>query len=254
MGIKSGPAVATLAAGMGLLDSIAEREGVASPGAAFNAVVSQIEGEVSSQVAPVVGDVLAWAVQRFGMAGVHLDAEKPFSDASLSQALSDAIGVQVGSIKDREQLKDAFRRAVTQRAEQALGVSIGDVSNREELRAAVLRVCGQKVEEFVPGLVISDLTDKQQTISDLSAFASSMLSQAVGIDFGDIRNAMQIRENAIAWALPLVAAKVEDERSNGRPHVGKLKVDRKSVLNRAAQRKFRQRWGNLRTYQAVKNG
>lgn len=251
MGITNGPQVAALGAGLGWLDAVAEKAGTDAPGAALSAEMAEIQADVAAQVTPVVGEVVAWALQRFGLSDVTLDADHPFSDASLAGALSQALGVEVASVKDREQLKDGFRRAVTAKVSQQLGVDFSNVFDRDALRLDVLKVCGVKVQEFIPGLALADLSDRAQTVADVSAFASAQLSQALGIDFGDIRSAAGMREAALAWAMPQVQQMVQTEQAQdtGTPYAGKLLMDRKSVLNRAAQRRFRAKWGNLRKYE-----
>jgi len=250
MPITSGPQIAALAAGMGALDAIAENTGNKAPGPALSAVISALVGDVQSNVSEVVGGVVAWSLQRYGLENVQLDADHPFSDASLSGALSTAIGVQCDSVKDKEQLKDAFRRAITARLSAEVGVTFSDVFDREALKHDVLLAVGAKVAGLVPGLVLHDLSDRVVTIDDVSAFALGKLSEAVGVDFGDnLRNASAIREAVIAWAMPQVQPQVEAEQEAGTAYTGRLLMDKKSVANREAQRRFRQKWGSLRHYE-----
>lgn len=244
-----------LAQALAFLDAVAEQEG---KGAGY--VSATAKAEAVAEAGAVVGYSEAIAAAAVGyllaekMAGVGLDPNSPFSDASLSNALAAVLGVPVASVRDREALKDAIKRAITQQISWQTGVPFEDVFSREALRRDTLRAVGRRSSEVVPGLYLRDLSDRGATIGDVEEYARLKISDLTGIRFNDLRSKQQIKEDVYAWALPILAPELLGEAGQYTPGKPPLKMDKKSVRNREAQRRFRLKWGDRSAYQGVRGG
>lgn len=249
-----GQIVAALGVELAVIDAVGARNGQASVSEAFKRESDAAKARAAGLVSPVVGAVLAWCLVKWGLEGVRLDSEHPFSDESLSAALSAVLGVPVASVRNREALKDAFRRAITLRVSQEVGSPFEDVFDRQKLRRDTLRAVGSHSSEIVPGLELRDLSDRGQTINDAILYATRRVSDLLGINFTDLRSAHAIKEDIYAWAMPQIRQEVEGDESAGRYYKKPLKMDKKSVRNREAQRRFRAKWGKRRKYRKLEDG
>lgn len=256
MGSVGGPR--TVISGLGVELAVIEAVGQANGKGSLSAVAKEelaaAEARAQGLIGPVVGAVLAGCLAKWGLENVHLDQEKPFSDESLSGALGEVLGVPVASVRNREALKDAFKRAVTLKVSQAVGYQFRDVFDKQLLREDSLRAVGVQVNQAVPGLYLQDLASKQQTIRDVGEYARLKVSDMLGINFTDLSSKQAIKEDIYAWAMPLIEQEVTGEQSGESQYYKKpLKMDRKSVKNREAQRRFREKWRGCRKYRGVKD-
>ena len=242
-----------LAASLAFLDVVAAGEG---RGGEY--VTDELRKEASDRAAYVVPYIEAAAAAAAGawlaskLPNVQLDSDDPFSDASLSGALSQILGVNVASVRDRESLKAAFRAAVTVRVSQELGYQFTDVFDKAALRLDVLRWLGQHLSSVIPGLTLRDLSSREIVLQDIEEYGTRVLSSATGINFTNIRSRQAIKEDVYAFVLPVIEQQLEAEGQH--EYRAPLKMDVKSIRRREAVRRFRARWGARETYQGVNGG
>ncbi|MBS1188798.1 MAG: hypothetical protein H6R10_590 [Rhodocyclaceae bacterium] len=235
------------------LDAVAQAEGKGE------GYVSQAAREEAAQAAKNVAPAMeaaaaaaiGWMLEK-RLEGVMLDPNDPFSDASLSGALSQILGVPVASVRDREALKDALKRAVTLRLSQETGVQFRDVFDRALLRQDVVRAIGARSSQVVPGLELRDLSDRATTTEDVGIYAARVVSDFTGINFQNLRSAQQIKEDVYAWAMPILRDQIYDGAEDGAGDYKRpLKMSKKAVRNREAQRRFRAKWGIREKYERL---
>ena len=118
-------------------------------------------------------------------AGLNLDPEDPFSDASLSGAVSERIGFTVRTLKDKESIKQDLEAYALLLIEQRTGYRLSSLSNVDALKADIERVGMQK------------------------------LSESVGIPLalpeGGELNAEEVKKQILAWAKPQLMDKLNAE-------------------------------------------
>ncbi|EKD54261.1 MAG: hypothetical protein ACD_60C00102G0003, partial [uncultured bacterium] len=185
------------------------------------------------------------------MAGVRLDRDDPFSDASISGALSQVLGVPVVTVRQRAALIDVFKRAATHKLSEITGEQFEDAFDRQLLRRDLLRATGRHAGEVVPGLVLHDLSNRSVTIDDIDVCACLYLSDILGFRIQSLRSGYRIKEDIYAWAAPIIAA---ESGQGSIEYKHPLKMDRKHVRNREAVRRFREKWGRRERYQGVNEG
>lgn len=247
MGIQG---LGEIGAAAAFLDAVSDDIGTERISDVAKAEAIEAEGRIAAAIGPAVAAAAGWYLAK-KLPAVPLDVDEPFSDASLSNALSAVLGVQVASIKNREVLKDAFRRAITARVSFEVGSPFENVFDRTLLRRDVLRALGARSSRVVPGLEIHDLSNRQQTTADVFDFARLKVSDLLGINFTNLRSRQAVKEDIYAWAMPIVQQQVTDNDTPSQYYKKPLKMDRKSVRNREAQRRFRAKWGNVKKYWGI---
>ncbi len=247
------PAVAeslkVAAAGVSLIDEVSGDIGERPLGETIDAIneeaAAKVERAVSALIVPLVKE---WLV-RYGLNEVKLDKDEPFSDSSLSSALSDALDVRVTTIKDKAELKRAFVEAGEGKLSAVTGLNMRGVfgMTRTEARALLLKAAGQRAGNVVPGLSLSDLSSKEQTKADLELFGRTVIANLTGISLSSLRDKNAIKEDLFAWVEGDVRKMLDEERAHegGRA----LKLDKKAVKNREAQRRFRAAHGPRESYE-----
>lgn len=259
MGMEKTPQVRAaadaLAVAVTIIDKTETASGRTEVSVEFEAGAREAAEAVMEPAAILAAAAVEYWLARWALDNVHLDKERPFSDESLSKALSDIIGVPVESIKDREKLKAALWAAATKKVSEETGVQLEDLSDKKKTRKNVLNLLAVQIGKAVPGLELHDLSDRAQTRDDVSLYASRIVSDFTGINFTDITSRERIKEDLYAFAEPHVAAILNEESrmDSKKP----LKMDKKSVKNRQAQRRFRQKHGPRNSYErysAVERG
>lgn len=241
--IRAGDAAAAVAT----LDFFAEADR-RGPNYVSGALREDIEAW-ENRVSPYVEALAASAVGALLVAklnGVKLDPDDPFSDASLSGALSQVLGVPVPTVRDKVELRKAFMAATTRQISTELGTPFLNINDLAQTRRDVLRAVGAQATYVVPGLELRDLSSREQTLADLELYATRKISDVVGIPLTNLRSIRQIKADVYAWALQLIDAELGE--GAGPPPTKPLRMDRKGVRNREAQRRFRAKWGNREKY------
>lgn len=248
-------AIHNLGQTLAFMDVVAEGEG--RGGDYISDELKREAAESAKNVIPLVSAAAEWAAGAWlasKLPNVQLDKDAPFSDASLSNALSQVLGVKVASVRDREALKAAFRAAVTARVSAELGYTFQDVFDKNLIKIDVLRWLGQHASEVVPGLELSDLSSREATIADIELYGRRVLSDATGVNFKDLRSKQQIKEDIYAFCLPYIEEMIGKEQDGSEGYKEPLKMDLKSIRRREAVRRFRAKWGDRQEYMGVRGG
>lgn len=240
-----------LAASLAFLDAVADEmgEGSLSPVVEKESVAAL--ARVAALIEPVMQSALGAYLEKCELQHVRLHSDRPFSDESLSGALSRLLGVPVASIKDRAALKMSFRAAVQNQVSIAAGYPFENIYDKKLLFRDVLRATGQRSSRLVPGLELRDLSSKEITKEDFILYGQRMLSDLTGVNFTNLRDKQAIKEDVYAYVMPIIRAEITGEvmvTGYKRP----LRMDRKSVRNRERQRRFRAQRGNRDKYVGVR--
>ena len=253
MPVALNAASAAAGSAFGVLAAIEEKEGRSGQ---LESALQADKAEALARIGPALETVTALAVGWLlanQLSDVHLDPDKPFSDESMSAALSQVLGVPVASVKNRAALKAAVKAAITQKVSIGLGVPFEDIFDRVLARRDALRAVGKVANDQVPGLNLRDLSDKETTKADAEEFARLHLSDATGINFTNLRSIKAIKEDAYVFAMPYVREKLDAEETQNKYDRKKpLKMDRKHIRAREASRRFRAKHKGAETYRSVK--
>lgn len=207
-------------------------------------------------------------------AGIQLDENDPFSDASFSGALTQKTGIPIRSIKDRAMLEEDIDNYAAGRLSQAIGFQVSSLRDpakaREDLeRAAVLILAEKTGIPFAlgdggldPVQIKEQVKDwaRAQLAAEFSGSAGAALAalSGEGVDFealvAEVNGkmvALGSGESISANSLALHVADSLVKSSIAKLHttaVGMSKKSRRSIQLREAQRKFRSTHGNRQKY------
>jgi len=208
--------------------------------------------------------------------GLNLDPQDPFSDASLSGALSQRMGITIRSVKDREMIIEDIEGFAVSRVSEKLGFTIttlrDPVRMRQDFEAAALAMITEKtgIPFVAPGDggswsvedIKSQVEDwaRARITTELSGSATAALEAlgGAGVDFESLAAEMNGKLTALGSgetvsakglalkvAESLVSASVEKLHATA---LGSSKKSRRTLQIREAQRKFRAAHGNRQVY------
>ena len=211
-------------------------------------------------------------------AGLELNPEDPFSDASVSNAISQKIGVPLRSIKNKQMILEDVDDFAAARLSEKLGVKISSIKDpakaKQDLEAAGLALVSAKtgIPFSVPeGEAVSAEVVRGQVIAwaraevslELAESANTCLSQmgAEGVDFeataavinGKLQ-AMGVDTTVSAGRVAMYVAEslVRDAvRQYGAVAGDISKATRRRLQLRDAQQRFRSRHGNRQVYMPI---
>lgn len=227
------------------------------------------EQSVSELYDMLIGWVVAEVANR---AGLQLDPDQPFSDASMAGAVGQRLGFPVRSLKDPVMIREDLDVYAAGLVSQKSGYQISSVTNIAALRSDLERIGAAIITDrtgiplgsagaFDPAGVreqvllwakaelLANMGDElgfsvQEIISagGIEAVASDLNSRLNNI--GSIE-AVTSRQLAVKIAEKMASSAVADF---GRVAGGMDKKNRKRALGRAAQAKFRAAHGNRQIY------
>lgn len=235
------------AAALLLLDERSEELGNGSVSEEWEAGKAELAADLTGLVDSVAGSAVALVLEKWGLEKVELDKERPFSDESLSRALSAAVGVTIESIKSREKLRAGIVAAMTRTVSEKTGVQFTELKDRVKTKKEVIKAAGRRISAIIPGLELNDLSDKKQTVDDVYLFVQRMISDKTGIYFTNIRSREAIKEDIYAWAEPEVRRILGEEVATNAKKP--LKMDKRAIQNRRNQRVFRETNGPRNKYE-----
>ncbi len=242
------PYIVGAAKSLSIIDQIGEEGGHGPVSPLVDEVLDEEEGKLEEFVGALVGPLVVDYLLRHGLDGVELDRDEPFSDASISNALSQVLGVQVATVRNRESLKNDMWAAAALRVSQITGGQFEDLRSRELVKRDALRAAGKSAGDIVPGLELRDLSSRAQTLADIELYATRLVSDLTGIRFTSLRSRQAIKEDLYAWAEPHIREQIDGELAASNA-VKPLKMDKKSVKNRQAQARFRAKHGPRKSYE-----
>lgn len=219
----------------------------------------------------IVGWIVEYAASR---AGLYLDSDDPFSDASLSGAMSQKTGITIRSLKDRAMIEedvDAYAAAIVS---DRSGYTVRSVRNIVTLKEDLTNIGAAMVSDRlgIPlGVVQGETWDSEVIKGRVLEWAKAELMTRLGEDveigvqqimeagsLEAVANDLNASLSAVGSAENVTARQIAAKlagvmATNAVVNFGKTaramsKLDRRRELNRAAQQKFRAAHGNRQQY------
>lgn len=209
-------------------------------------------------------------------AGLALDPEDPFSDASVAGAVGQKIGIPFRSFKDQAMIKEDLDAYAVGLISSKSGYVVRSVQNVAMLQEDFLRIGAAELSSRLglpagvmpaPGAEFDPVEIRAQLLAWAKAELMNEMGGDVGIMAGDILGAADLegvaaeintrlaalgsienvtaRQLAVRIANDMATAAVVDYQ---RVAVGGSKRSRRQASLRAAQKKFRARHGNRQKY------
>lgn len=216
----------------------------------------------------------AWVVEQAAYyAGIELDPETPWSDASLAGGVGQKIGIPLRSLRDRQMITEDLDAYLVAMIEQKSGYRITTVLDRDLLRKDIERIALAVMSEKLglPVGLVGEEIDPEAIKANLLAWAKAELLANMGEEIG-----MAVAEIVEAGALDAVASDMNSKLKNigavdmvsaqrlavlvanklaagavadyGKTAAGMNKKNRRREQNRQAQAKFRRLHGNRQKY------
>lgn len=209
--------------------------------------------------------------------GLELNPDDPFSDASLSNALSLRTGVTIRTLKDKDSIREDIETYALDLMQQKTGYTITTLRDVERMKydfmVIGLAIVQQKtgipltppaygepwadvikanVEDWARAKVQTEMAAQVGTAlaaieahGDLEGIVGRMNTRLA--DIGSIQT-LNVRQLAMEVAEGLASSAVDRFQLAAS---GVKTRSRRSEQLRAAQRRFRERWGNRSTYNPV---
>lgn len=221
----------------------------------------------------LVGWVLEQAATR---AGLQLNPDDPFSDASLAGALSQKTGVTIRSLKDRAMIEEDIDAHAAALVSQRSGYVVRSVRNVEMLKADLQRVACALISEKLglpagvmpgDGEELDPVAVKERLLAWAKAELYSNINEQVGVSLQEIAAMGDVEALAVELSGQLRAMGSDEEITARRLAVqissmmatravteyqqaaqNMSKRSRRQLQLRDAQAKFRARHGNRQVY------
>lgn len=245
-------------------------EWVAAGGSVVSLVDTLMEGDLKKQAGGIIVEEVA------KRAGLNLDPDEPFGDASIAGALSAKIGITIRSVKDRAMIEEDIEDFAVGRVSEKLGFPIRSLRDpvmlRQDFEGAALAMVAQRTGiPFVPPAAGENL-DAEAVKAQVLDWARAKIaleaaqSQAAaiaalsgnGVDFEAIAatlngklEAIESGDRVTAGRLALRCAETlvsESAAQLQRTAMGATKRTRRQLQLREAQQKFRAAHGNRQVY------
>lgn len=209
-------------------------------------------------------------------AGLQLDPNDPISDASLSNAVSERLGFNIRTLKDKQVIKEDLENYAALMISQKAGFTIHSVTDINILRADLQRVACAVLSEKLNlpvGIIPGDGEElnvalvRERLLAWAKAELTANLSETVGLSLdeigamGDVEGLAEelngrladlgsdklitARRIAVQVASKLATGAISDYQ---RVAVGMTKRQRRQEQVRQAQAKFRRAHGNRVQY------
>lgn len=221
--------------------------------------------------------ILDWVVSYAAhKSGLKLNEDDPLSDASLCNAFGERTGVTIRTLKDKNLIKEDLNNYAAQLISSKSGFVVHSVTNVEVLKNDLLRIGAAEMTVRL-GLPVGvmpgdgELFDAVEVKKRLMLWAKAEMladmSNDVNLSLDEIRAMGNIDALANDLNTRLTVAKIDKvvtgrqiavSVANGMAEkavveyqsyvLSASKLDRKRVLNRAAQAKFRAAHGNRQRY------
>lgn len=176
--------------------------------------------------------------------------EHGINEESLARALGKRAGFVLRSLHDRQIIEADLLTAAAERMAARMGWGPGEkIETAEDLRRLLERRAAKEIEARVVGLVLHDLMDQVQTAQDFAVWVTGRIRARSGIPLRDVMDMDKTRADLVAWAEPEVRRRLG---VSGSSLAGGLKMTKKAIRNRNAQRRFYEARGNRNVYQSIK--
>ena len=245
-------------------------EWVVAGGSVASLVDTLMQGDLKRQA----GGIIVEEVSK--RAGLSLDPDDPFSDASIAGALSQKIGITIRSVKDKDLILEDVEGFAVGRVSEKLGIPIRSLRDpvmlRHDFEQAALVLVAQKTGiPIMPQSADEDLDIEaikaqieEWAIARANLRIAESQSAAIaaltgeGVDFEALAISLNSRLEAVGSADRVTAGKLalrcaenmvsESAASVQRVALGQSKRTRRQVQLREAQAKFRATHGNRQKY------
>ncbi|MBS1188799.1 MAG: hypothetical protein H6R10_591 [Rhodocyclaceae bacterium] len=199
----------------------------------YGAVLDAAEGWAAKQIEKKLGLLL----------------EHGINEESLARAIGKRAGIVLRSLHDIEIIKEDLIRAAADEIEKRLSIHFEHVvRTADDLMHGLERRAAAEIEKRVPDLVLHDLFDMATTENDLKIWAVSKIKQRTGIPLRDPTDFEKSKQDILNWAEPEIRRRLN---ITGSSMGGGLKMTKKAIKNRMAQRRFYEAHGNRKKYYPV---
>lgn len=223
----------------------------------------------------VVSAIQSWVVSEAAQqAGINLDPDAPFSDASLSGAFSEKTGIAIRSLKDRAMIEEDIDAHAAAMVSDRSGYTVRSVRNVEVLKEDITNIGISIVSDRlgIPlGITAGEVWDSEAIKARVLEWAKAELMtrlggevaigvqeilaagslEAVANDLNSSLSAVGSAENVTARQIAVKLAGVMATTACvnfGKTARAMSRLDRRRELNRAAQQRFRAAHGNRQQY------
>lgn len=225
----------------------------------------------------LVGLVKAWAVEQAAYyAGLSLDPEDPWSDASIAGAVGQKVGIPFRSFKDSDMIREDLDSFAVGLISAKSGYQVRSIQNVATLKEDFLQIGTAELSARLglpagvmpgPGAVFDPVEIRAQLLTWAKAELMAQVNENVGIGVADVLAAADLEGTAAELNSRLVslgsvenvtarqlAVRIANEMATAavvdyqRVALGASKRSRRQESLRAAQAKFRARHGNRQVY------
>lgn len=210
------------------------------------------------------------------VSGLNLDPDNPFSDSSLAGAVSERVGIPIRSLKDRALITEDLNNFAAELISQKSGFMVHSVTDVAVLKEDLLRIGAAEMTSrlgFPVGVMPGDgevfdpaeirkrllMWAKAEILAEMSEDVQANVLEMAGagnidaladelnlkLKVAAIDKVVTARQISVAISNTMAAKAVGEYQSYV---LSASKLDRKRVLNRAAQAKFRAAHGNRQQY------
>lgn len=191
-----------------------------------------------------------WALEQLSKkVGLEIDE---LSEEGLARAIGRRAGIALHTLHDADILAGDLIEAAADRAALHMGWRLERaIRSANDFMDLLERRARLEIERRIPGLVLHDLTDRDRTQADFLRYAADRVKAKTGIPFRDLSDPEKIKNDMVNWADAEVRRRLGVE---GTACGGGLKMTKKAIRNRLAQRRFHAAHGTVQRYLSVKGG
>lgn len=210
----------------------------------FGRVAVESEGRLFSKQ---VDAVIRWALGKIEReTGLEIEG---LSEEALARAIGKRAGIVLHSLHDADVIAgDLIEAAADRLAAQMAWRLDRAIRSADDALDMIERRARGEIERRVPGLVLHDLTDAAATEWDFVCYAAARIKARTGIIFRDLRDPDRCKNDLVNWADDEVRRRL---KIDGTKCGGGLKMTKKAIKNRAAQRRFKAAHGTVQKYERV---
>lgn len=172
------------------------------------------------------------------------DQIQEISEKGIAEALGRRAGFVLRSLHDIDIVSEDLIAAAAERIAERMGWTLDRaLRSAEAIKAELQRRAAALIESKVEGLVLHDIFDLDQVMRDCERWAVQKIRQKTGAPITQIQDPDKLKRELFAWA--------EDEcrrRLKIAGTGGGLKMTKKAIRNRLAQRRFYQAHGDRHAY------
>lgn len=170
------------------------------------------------------------------------------SEAGVAQAIGRRAGFDLHSLHDVDVIQRDLLRVAADRIGARMGWTFDEVIDTpQQLIDALVAHAGAEVEKRVEGLTLDDLRDAGKTLDTVKRWAAGRIKARTGIPMNDVGDVQKTQAGVLRWA------EVECRRRIGaESNPNGVKMTKKAIKNRLAQRKFYAAHGDRHVMPSVK--